>query len=289
LGCTGVREESIMGLLNTLFGTPLPQVRLTKRVRKFLEFGEWKKLSSSSSEQFECSVRNIGSVAFPRDALSYSAYTKEGEKLPHALEVIGISIGGGKSADPLGTGRTGVVILRPERIPPLNRAKIAYFMLDVFVPKIIRAMIGERKASDPFYDEKLEPKWYARRGSLTVGPFASELVQALAAHGKLKAGDEVRQDGSDEWVEASEVGWLSPWLTFFEEAHEQDDVDSQNSMWEGNWYARRGMKTLGPFPSEKLKQMVGEGKLKPTDEVRRDGSDEWVVASRQDWLFPTGV
>ena len=115
-----------MGLLDALFGAPLPQVRLTKRVRKFLEFGEWKRLSSSAGEQFECGVRNIGGVAFPRDALHYSAYTKEGDKLPHALDVVGISIGGGKSTDPLGTGRSGVVILRPERIPPLNRAKIAY-------------------------------------------------------------------------------------------------------------------------------------------------------------------
>ena len=274
-----------MGFFDTLFGTPLPQVRLTKRVGKFLEFGEWKNVGSFIG-QFECSVRNIGGAAFPRDALYYRAYTKEGEKLPHAIEVMGMSTGGGN--DPLKVGRSGVVILRTGRIPPLNREKIAYFVLDMYLPKIIRAVVDASNASDPFYD-RWEEKWYARRGSITVGPVSSELIQALAAYGKLKAGDEVRQDGGDEWVEASGQRWLSPWLAFFEEAHEQDDVDNQNSVWEGKWHARRGKKTLGPYPPQQLKQMVGEGKLKPSDEMCRDGSAEWVVASKLDWLFPKEV
>lgn len=46
----------------------------------------------------------------------------------------------------------------------------------------------------------------------------------------------------------------------------------------GQWFVKRGGKVLGPFTAARLKALAlaGEGKLKPTDEVREAESDDWM-------------
>jgi hypothetical protein len=56
------------------------------------------------------------------------------------------------------------------------------------------------------------------------------------------------------------------------------------SMW---FYKRDGKLMIGPFTSEKLKEMAATGQILPTDTVRRDGAGMMMVAARRvKGLFP---
>ena len=53
-----------------------------------------------------------------------------------------------------------------------------------------------------------------------------------------------------------------------------------------NWFVKRGnQQEQGPVNSSSLKTMAQNGKLKPTDQVRQDGSDSWRDASTLKGLF----
>ena len=41
------------------------------------------------------------------------------------------------------------------------------------------------------------------------------------------------------------------------------------------FHVRRGDKVLGPFPPDKIKQMIADDKIKPYDLIRGEGGDQW--------------
>lgn len=55
-----------------------------------------------------------------------------------------------------------------------------------------------------------------------------------------------------------------------------------------NWFVRRGGKQKGPFSSDDLKKYADSGRLRPDDDVRRDGQRDWVKASAVKGLFVAG-
>src|SRR5436190_10005257 len=50
------------------------------------------------------------------------------------------------------------------------------------------------------------------------------------------------------------------------------------------WYVRRGEKVVGPFPTDKLRELADGGKLLPTDQLARDAAGPWTEA-RQTKVF----
>ena len=55
------------------------------------------------------------------------------------------------------------------------------------------------------------------------------------------------------------------------------------------FFTHDGQPMLGPFTSEKLKQMAASGQILPTDKVRKVGKDKTVTASRVKGLFAPSV
>ena len=51
------------------------------------------------------------------------------------------------------------------------------------------------------------------------------------------------------------------------------------------WYVRRGEKVVGPVDVSRMKELAGEGKLLPTDQLAKDAAGPWSEASRTS-LFP---
>ena len=47
----------------------------------------------------------------------------------------------------------------------------------------------------------------------------------------------------------------------------------------GIWYFQQNGQTIGPVSQTHVQQLIGEGKLAPTDMVRGDGMDDWVSVS----------
>lgn len=50
-------------------------------------------------------------------------------------------------------------------------------------------------------------------------------------------------------------------------------------------FVRRGQQVLGPIPSTRLRELVRLGKLTASDEIRRDGTEQWVHARQIRGLF----
>jgi antitoxin component YwqK of YwqJK toxin-antitoxin module len=55
------------------------------------------------------------------------------------------------------------------------------------------------------------------------------------------------------------------------------------------WQVSRGGKQHGPFTTPKLKQLASEGRIQPSDMLRKDGMQKWVQASAVKGLFPAQV
>jgi hypothetical protein len=72
-----------MGLLDSLLGaiSPQPEVRVSKRLANFLEFGEWSTISDNGRRNPCVLVRNISGQAIGHSMLHYSAFTANGGKL----------------------------------------------------------------------------------------------------------------------------------------------------------------------------------------------------------------
>lgn len=51
------------------------------------------------------------------------------------------------------------------------------------------------------------------------------------------------------------------------------------------WFIAQQHVEYGPYSDAELRQLVGRGKLKPTDEVRRQDASEYVRVSTLSWLF----
>lgn len=52
------------------------------------------------------------------------------------------------------------------------------------------------------------------------------------------------------------------------------------------WFVQRDGKKFGPMPTAKLKHLAASGKLKPTDQVQKQGMDRFVRAGAIKGLFP---
>lgn len=52
------------------------------------------------------------------------------------------------------------------------------------------------------------------------------------------------------------------------------------------WYYRLDGQQRGPISAAELKQLAAAGKLKPTDEVKKEGMADWLPASQVKGLFP---
>jgi hypothetical protein len=72
-----------MGLLDSLLGaiSPQPEVRVSKRLANFLEFGEWSTVADCGRQNPCVLVRNISGQAIGHSMLHYSAFTANGGKL----------------------------------------------------------------------------------------------------------------------------------------------------------------------------------------------------------------
>ena len=55
------------------------------------------------------------------------------------------------------------------------------------------------------------------------------------------------------------------------------------------FYQLEGQEALGPVPTETLKTLAKNGKLKPTDLIWKDGYEKWVKAKRLQGLFPKSI
>lgn len=53
------------------------------------------------------------------------------------------------------------------------------------------------------------------------------------------------------------------------------------------WYLNKAGEQFGPFTSQQIKELASNGKLSPTDKVRRQDMKGWTEASKVSGLFPT--
>lgn len=51
------------------------------------------------------------------------------------------------------------------------------------------------------------------------------------------------------------------------------------------WYARIMNSEVGPLTPNELREMAAKGQITPLDQIRKDGSDQWVKASQLKGLF----
>lgn len=55
------------------------------------------------------------------------------------------------------------------------------------------------------------------------------------------------------------------------------------------WFYRVDGREYGPVSSNEIRELAISGRLRPTDHIRKDGSDDWRVAGESAKLFPGGV
>jgi hypothetical protein len=54
---------------------------------------------------------------------------------------------------------------------------------------------------------------------------------------------------------------------------------------EDQWFVQRGGKKVGPMLTAKLKHLAASGKLKPTDQVQKQGMNRLLTGFRQEsWI-----
>src|SRR5258708_33190517 len=61
-----------------------------------------------------------------------------------------------------------------------------------------------------------------------------------------------------------------------------DDVCAGASI----WYVLRGSRQFGPYPLARLRELVEQNRVQPTDQLARVGAGPWVQAGSLQALFP---
>jgi tetratricopeptide (TPR) repeat protein len=126
-------------------------------------------------------------------------------------------------------------------------------------------------------------KWYYRRKGKEHGPVPAGRLKELAQAGKLAPSDLIKSDAMAEWVPASSAKRL-----VFSQAPKAADPPSQQPQAapapaagpkpEHMWFILNKHGDFGPVTFARLQSLAAAGKLKPTDWLRKDGTDVCIMA-----------
>lgn len=115
----------------------------------------------------------------------------------------------------------------------------------------------ERSAVDP---KKLQSaQWYVNTDGETRGPISYEEVRALVARGQLRAEHRVYAEPLGDWKQAGEVDALRPG------GGEEAD----------RWFVSRRGERYGPYDTERMQEMIREGRLGPKTKAWSPVLGEW--------------
>src|SRR5262249_30180878 len=134
-------------------------------------------------------------------------------------------------------------------------------------------------------------RWHYRINGRDVGPVEFATLEQMAGEERLFADDEIRPEGSSEWVKAQSVPGLFP------ESADEGDLDSMLSgefaaatpqvrtIRSDACYCRTRTEELGPMPFDKLVGLARKGRIGRRDQVRIGAHGSWVEARSVTGLF----
>ena len=126
-------------------------------------------------------------------------------------------------------------------------------------------------------------QWFIVRDDKKYGPYKLVQMKQLAASGKLLPIDKVLQEGTNQWVPASQVEAIFP-PTGITAA--PPPLPGPVAAEPAEWHFTQSGQQAGPVTWAQLRQRAASGQLQQTDMVWKNGMAAWAAAGSIPNLFP---
>lgn len=119
--------------------------------------------------------------------------------------------------------------------------------------------------------------FYVNLNGNQSGPYDFNAIQAMANDGRLKPDTYVWKQGMTDWLKAKDVKELESAVSSIPPS--PPPFPSANAQPALSFYLNIEGEQVGPFNTEKINQMIAEGKVNKTTSIWRKGMSEWESIS----------
>lgn len=126
-------------------------------------------------------------------------------------------------------------------------------------------------------------EWYYAQGDAQRGPLSEDIIRELVANSVITPRTLVWKIGMEKWLPSCEVSDLpKPQASPPEAPSEippEIPLDQATAPGSINWFYKRSGMEHGPVSETELKELIIDGSLKPTTQVRQGGVNPWQPLS----------